>query len=197
MTSFPREEVEQAFQHYYTVGIVNEDWVAWSQLFTDDATYHDHFWGTFVGPSEIERFLEGTMSAAPQVYSAYHWHNIDGNRVVYQIVNQADSPVAGELPMGFRSLQVLTYAGNGKFSSEEDWWVLYDMVRFRNQWNAAVEKGGDPDFAQRMSRQNWGDVPEWARAVPGHDAKPSWLGKDVTPILSMRDMTFGTRTPRA
>jgi hypothetical protein len=195
--SFPRDEVEQAFQRYFKVGIVNEDWVAWSKLFTDDATYHDHFWGTFRGPAEIEQFLEGTMSGAPQVYSAYHWHVIDGNRVVYQIVNQADSPVPGEPPMGFNSLQVLTYAGDGKFSSEEDWWVLYDMVRFRNQWLAALERGTDPHFAQRMSRDNWGDVPDWAKPDPGHEASPSWLGKDITPILTMRDMTFGTRAPHA
>jgi hypothetical protein len=195
--SFPRDEVEQAFQRYFKVGIVNEDWVAWSQLFTDDATYHDHFWGTFRGPGEIERFLEGTMSGAPQVYSAYHWHVIDGDRVVYQIVNQADSPVPGESPMGFNSVQVLTYAGDGKFSSEEDWWVLYDMVRFRNQWLAALERGTDPHYAQRMSRANWGDVPDWAKPDPGHEPSPSWLGKDVTPILTMRDMTFGTRAPHA
>ena len=60
--SFPRDEVEQAFQNYFTVGIVNEDWVAWSKLFTDDATYHDHFWGTFRGPAEIERHRERTVT---------------------------------------------------------------------------------------------------------------------------------------
>jgi hypothetical protein len=196
VTVYPRDEVEQSFQHYFKTGIVNEDWVAWSKLFTDDASYHDHFWGTFHGPAEIEQFLEGTMSGAPQVYSAYHWHVIDGNRVVYQIVNQADNPVEGAPPIGFKSLQVITYAGNGTFSSEEDWWVLYDMVRFRNQWNAAVEAGGDPDVALRLSRRHWGDVPHWARPDEGHETRPSWVGKGVTPILTHRDMTFGVRTPR-
>jgi hypothetical protein len=179
------------------VGIVDEDWVGWSQCFTDDAVYHDHFYGTFVGPKEIEMFLEGTMGAAPQVYSAYHWHVIDGNRLVYQIVNQADSPVAGEPPIGFNSVQNLIYAGDGKFSSEEDWWVTYDMVRFRNRWPEALERGGDPDYAQRMTRENWGDVPECARAEPGHVAKPSWVGKDVKLIYGLRDVDVGTRTPRA
>jgi hypothetical protein len=197
MKIFPREEIEQAFHHYFKVGIVDEDWVGWSQCFTEDATYHDHFYGTFRGPKEIEMFLEGTMSAAPQVYSVYHWHNIDGNRLVYQIANHADSPVAGEPPIGFSSVQVVTYAGDGKFSAEEDWWVLYDMVRARNRWLDALARGGDPDFGQRMSRANWGDVPEWARAAPEHVAKPSWLGKGITPINGIRDITFGTRTPKA
>lgn len=193
----PREEVEAAFQHYFKTGIVNEDWVAWSQLFTDDAVYHDHFWGTFRGPKEIEMFLEGTMSGAPQVYSALLWYVVDGGRVVYEIINQADNPVEGREPIGFRSLQNIVYAGDGKWKSEEDWWVKYDMVRFRNQWLAALEESGTPDFASRMSRENWGDVPDWARAEPGHDAKPSWLGKGVRPIYALRDIDFGERAPLA
>jgi hypothetical protein len=48
-----------------------------------------------------------------------------------------------------------------------------------------------------MSRQNWGDVPDWAKADPHHEAAPSWLGKGITPILTLKDITFGTRTPRA
>lgn len=196
MTAAPRDEVEQAFRHYYLTGIVNEDWTAWSQLFTDDATYHDHFWGTFHGPKEIEAFLEGTMSGAPQVYSALFWYVIDGDRVVYELENRADNPVEGRDPIGFRSLQHIQYAGNGKWSSEEDWWVLYDMVRFRNQWNAAVAESGTPDVAQRMSREHWGDV-DWARPAPGHVARPSWVGKDVRPIHSLRDIDFGERTPQA
>ena len=64
MAKFERAEIEEAFRNYYFTGIVGEDWVAWSQLFTDDATYKDHYWGTFHGPKEIEMFLEGTMSLA-------------------------------------------------------------------------------------------------------------------------------------
>ena len=62
MTTYDRAEVEEAFRHYYLTGIVGEDWVAWSQLFTEDATYTDHFYGTFNGPLEIQKFLESTMS---------------------------------------------------------------------------------------------------------------------------------------
>ncbi len=45
MTPFDRTEVEAAFRHYFLTGPVREDWAAWSQLFTDDATYTDHFDG--------------------------------------------------------------------------------------------------------------------------------------------------------
>lgn len=194
----PREEVEAAYRHYVMTGLVLEDWTAWSQLFTDDATYHDHFWGTFHGPAEIEAFLEGTMSGAPQVYSAMKWYVIDGDRIVYECENRADHPVAGKPAFGFPSLQVITYAGDGKWSSEEDWWVLYDMVRFRNQWNAAVaEPGADTESATKLRREDWGTSVDWARLEPGHEVKPSWFGKDVKPIYSLRDITFGERTPLA
>ena len=53
--------MEEAFRHYFLTGPVGEDWVAWSQLFTDDAPYFDHFYGTFRGPHEIQMFLESTM----------------------------------------------------------------------------------------------------------------------------------------
>jgi len=76
MTTWPREELEQAFRHYFMTGIVYEDWTAWSKIFTDDATYHDHFWGTFHGSGEIEKFLETTMSGSPMVYSALMWYEI-------------------------------------------------------------------------------------------------------------------------
>ena len=72
-----------------------EDWVAWSQLFTDDASYLDHFYGTFRGPSEIQKFLESTMSFAPHVYSPLVWYNLDGSQIVYKVVNRADNPEPG------------------------------------------------------------------------------------------------------
>jgi hypothetical protein len=108
---YGRDEVEAAFRHYFLTGPVGEDWAAWSRLFTDDATYNDHFWGVFRGPAEIQQFLEGTMSFAPHVYSPLVWYNIDGSRVVYQVVNRADSPSPGGDPIDFPSLQVIRYAG--------------------------------------------------------------------------------------
>ena len=82
----------RAFRHYFLTGPVGEDWVAWSQLFTDDAPYFDHFYGTFRGPHEIQMFLESTMSFAPHVYSPLVWYNIDGDQIVYKVVNRADNP---------------------------------------------------------------------------------------------------------
>ncbi|MCW2829314.1 MAG: hypothetical protein JWP31_6 [Aeromicrobium sp.] len=191
-----RDEIEQAFRHYFLTGPVNEDWKAWSQLFTDDATYHDYFWGTFRGPAEIEQFLEGTMSFAAHVYSPLVWYNIDGTHIVYQVVNRADNPVAGRDPLEFPSLQVIRYAGDGKWSSEEDWWTVNEMKLFNQRYVAAREEAG-ADAVDPLSRADWGTWVDWARPADGHVAKPSWLDQDVPPITSMAVMTFGTRSERA
>jgi hypothetical protein len=191
-----RDEMEKQFRHYFMTGPVHEDWVAWSQLFTEDATYTDHMWGVFHGPSEIAQFLDGTMSFASHVYSALIWYNIDGNRIVYKVVNRADNPEPGGTPIEFPSLQVIEYAGDGKWASEDDWWTIAEMKEFNLRWQAAVAKFGAPG-EDNLSRKNWGSWVDWARPEPGDVPKPSWFGRsDVPRISSMREMTFGTRHDR-
>ncbi|HMG43268.1 MAG TPA: nuclear transport factor 2 family protein [Acidimicrobiales bacterium] len=188
-----RAEVEEAFRRYFLTGIAGEDWIAWSQLFTDDAVYHDHFWGTFHGPSEIQRFLEGTMSFASHVYSVLVWYVIDGDRIVYEVRNRADHLEPGEPPIEFPSLQVIEYAGGGRWSSEEDWWTVQDMKRFNQRYAAACQAHG-PEHEPRLSRLDWGPWVDWARPAPGDRPTPSWYGRDdVTPITRLSDMTFGAR----
>jgi hypothetical protein len=188
-----RVEVEDAFRRYFMTGPVLEDWVAWSRLFTDDATYLDHFYGTFTGPLEIQQFLESTMSFAPHVYSALVWYNIDGNQVVYKVFNRADNPASGSPPIQFPSLQIIQYAGDGKWSSEEDWWILREMKAFNEEYTAARERH-DPDHQERMLRTNWGPWVYWARPPTGWITAPSWLGReDVPRVTRIQDMEFGQR----
>ena len=126
------EEVEREFRRYFMTGPVLEDWQAWAGLFTDDATYFDHFYGTFTGPAEITKFLEGTMGAAPQVYSPLVWYVVDGTRVAYKVLNRADNPQPGGQPIDFPSYQFIEYAGDGKWRSEEDVWLLPEMKAVRD-----------------------------------------------------------------
>jgi len=193
MAKFERAEVEEAFRHYFLTGPVREDWIAWSQLFTDDAPYLDHFYGTFTGPFEIQQFLESTMSYAPHVYSALVWYNIDGDQIVYKVVNRADNPQPGGPPIEFPSLQIIHYAGDGKWSSEEDWWIMREMKAFNESYIAASEQH-DPDHRDKMSRLDWGTWVDWARPPSGFHTSPSWLGRDDVPkVTSIRDLTFGRR----
>jgi hypothetical protein len=196
MSTPSRDEMEEQFRHYYMTGPVHEDWIAWSQLFTDDATYTDHMWGVFHGPAEIAQFLDGTMSFASHVYSALVWYTITDNRIVYKCFNRADNPDPDGGLIQFPSLQVIEYAGNGKWSSEDDWWTIAEMKEFNLEWQAAAAKFGAPG-EDNLSRKDWGPWVDWARPAAGETPHPSWYGRPEVPrISSMREMTFGTRHER-
>jgi hypothetical protein len=189
-----RDEVERAFRHYYMTGPVMEDWVGWAQLFTDDAAYFDHYYGTFTGPDEIAPYLEGTMGASPMVYTVLKWYVVDGDRVVYECLNRADNPEPGAAPIDFPSFQIVDYAGHGKWSREEDIWVKDEMKDFARRYGAA-EQAFPQTLEQKLSRADWGPWVDWARPQPGHRARPSWLGKDdFIPFRGIRDIHFGVRS---
>ncbi|MCV7280165.1 nuclear transport factor 2 family protein [Mycolicibacterium flavescens] len=189
-----RTEVEQAFRHYYMTGPVLEDWAAWGRLFTDDAKYFDHYYGTFTGPEEVARFLEGTMAASPMVYSVLKWYVIDGTRVVYQCLNRADNPEPGQPPIDFPSTQIIDYAGDGKWEREEDIWLMGEMKVFAQRY-AEADQRFPQTLEQKLRRDDWGDWVEWARPEPGHQARPSWYGKpDFKPLRRLADFDFGVRS---
>jgi len=189
-----RAEIDREFRRYFMTGPVMEDWQGWASMFTDDATYFDHFYGTFTGPEEITKFLEGTMGAAPQVYSPLVWYLIDGTRVAYKVLNRADNPEPGAPPIDFPSYQFIEYAGNGKWRSEEDVWIPAEMKQFARRYAAAAE-AYPQSLEQKLRREDWGTWVDWARPEPGHQAAPSWLGKDgFTPFSSIRDIHFGVRS---
>ena len=104
----------------------------------------------------------------------------------------ADNPEPGGAPFEFPSLQIIHYAGDGKWSSEEDWWIQSEMKKFAKGYADAC-RTFDPDFAQKLTRNDWGSI-AWARPPQGHQALPSWVGKaGIPPVRRLEDMTFGTR----
>ena len=193
MASHSRDEVEEAFRNYFIVGPVREDWIGWSKLFTDDAVYFDHYYGRFRGPKEIELFLDSTMMFGKHCYTALDWYNIEGDRIVWKGLNRADHPDPSQPPFEFPSLQIIHYAGDGKWRSEEDWWIQSEMRRLRQGLLESVP-AIDPDFPEQLSRAHWGDI-EWARPPEGHAATPSWLGREseVPVVRRIEDMDFGER----
>lgn len=192
MTEYSHTEVEAAFRHYFLTGPVLEDWSAWAQLFATDAVYFDHHYGRFHGREEIQQFLESTMGFAPHVYSPLEWHNVDGNQIVYKVANRADNPDPAGLPAEFPSLQIIHYAGNGTWDSEEDWWIPREMKQFNIDYEAMCTVAGQPDFKGTMSRRDWGSI-QWARPPAGHRPVPSWERGGTRIVSNIRDMDFGER----
>jgi hypothetical protein len=48
---------------------------------------------------------------------------------------------------------------------------------------------------KKLRREDWGSCVDWARPEPGHQATPSWLGRDgFTPFAGIGDIDFGIRS---
>lgn len=180
MTTFPREEIDAAFQHYWKVGCVDENWAAWVQLFTPDVFYVDYFWGPLHGREEVGVWIDAVMKGVPEIYTVLDWYAIDGNRVIFHCQNRRDNPGDDDPAyFDFPGLSVITYAGDGLWSSEEDYWDRDGARRTAHAYAAACERAGATTPESRTLRKHWPDSPAWARtdAPP----KPSWVGQNHIP----------------
>jgi len=180
---FPRDEVENAFTHWWRVGNVGEDFAAWTQLFVPDVSYHDYFWGPLHGREEVDLWIHAVMKGVPEIYTIYDWHVIEGDRVVFHCQNRRDNPDPDGPPyFDFPGLSVLRYAGDGLWASEEDYWDRDGARRTSVDYRAACERMGVTEARARMTRRHWPDGPEWARTE--RQPSPSWLSRDDTPGIT-------------
>jgi hypothetical protein len=183
MGKFERDEVEQAFAQYWKVGCVDEDWVAWTNLFTPDVQYLDHFWGPLRGRDEVGLWIDAVMKGVPEIYTALDWYTIEDDKVVFHCQNRRDNPDSeGPRYFDFPGISTLWYAGDGRWGAEEDFWDRSGARRTTVDYHAACDRAGATTPELRMLRGYWPDGPDWARteAAP----TPSWLGRDDLPGIT-------------
>ena len=161
MADFDRQEVEDAFVHYWQTGAVGEDWEAWADLFTDDALYVEHVLGNMQGRDAIKAWIRPIMDQYSELYTVYEWHVIEGDRVVMYMQNRRDDPEEGQPPIDFPGISVLRYAGDGKWSYEEDFWSLPGARRASAKYAERAAEV-DPGHAARRTRRHWPSAPDWA-----------------------------------
>jgi hypothetical protein len=77
---------------------------------------------------------------------------------------------------------VLRYAGDGLWTSEEDYWDRTGARRTTDAYQAACARAGVTEPMQRMTRRYWPDGPEWARTDA--EPHPSWLDRDELPGIT-------------
>ena len=161
---FPRDEVEEAFGVYFGTGPVREDWESWVELMTDDVYYVDHWWGALHGKDEVKVWIAASMGGVPEIYTVLDWYTIENATVVFHMQNRRDNPDPDGPPyFDFAGLSVATYAGDGKWAGEEDFWDLSGARRTATAYAQACEKMGVTDPADRMTRKYWPESPSWAR----------------------------------
>lgn len=132
MPRFSRAELEEALRIYNAArdrACRTGDWNVWAELFTDDAEYVEHAFGTFHGREQIRDWITKVMAPFPDMTFPQDWVVFDEERgaIVFQCQNRLEHPTDpdGE-PFQFPNWTRLVYAGGGRFSSEED---VYNPAR--------------------------------------------------------------------
>lgn len=137
---FPRDEIEREFQAYRDRGslaVTTGDWNQWADQFTEDARYLEHHYGRFEGQAAIREWITGVMQPFPTMEFPLKVAVIVGNRVCAVIPNVLPDPAGGDAYFGFDVNVVLHYAGNGKWSYEEDVYNPREAQAVITDWVAA------------------------------------------------------------
>ncbi|MFO0688516.1 MAG: hypothetical protein U0900_07400 [Myxococcota bacterium] len=167
--AFPKHEIEQAFQHYWTLGGAGERWAEFSQLYTPDAILIDRvIEGVKNGRGEIRAYLERVMlNEMPALYTIYDWHTIEGNTVTNGMINRFDNPDPNGAPLDFFGVTIQVYAGDGLWSYQEDYYSWNGMMRVRSEYDRLCQLH-DPDHPKRRTRNHWPAGPAWAIGQKKH-----------------------------
>ena len=144
MAQYSREELQRAHDNY--VAVAQEagrtgDWRPWADLFTDDATYIEHHYGTFNGRDAIYQWISKTLAEWPNSEMTMFPHDWcvcdeERDRWICQIENRFNDPGDGQVYEAY-NLTVLQYAGDMRFSSEEDAYNPANFAPVVKAWIAA------------------------------------------------------------
>jgi predicted SnoaL-like aldol condensation-catalyzing enzyme len=163
---FPRSEVEEAFAEFRARGVGHHDWPGWCELFTNDARYIEHNMGTFEGRDAIREWIVKTMADFSAMSFDFDWWIIGTDRVVFNIWNLLPDPAGGGAHYGFTNATVIEYAGDGRWSFEEDY---YNPATANAEVGRWLKAGGNlhapPDRTLRADPD--------ARPQPVADAHPA------------------------
>jgi hypothetical protein len=147
--AYTRAELQAGFQHYQDTvqrAADSGDWNLFVDLFTEDATYSEHCYGSFTGREQIRRWALRTMTAFPgNVMPSFPvaWSVLDPERgwIVCEVRNLLRDPGDGSAHEASNYTR-LFYAGDGMFSFEED---VYNPAKFQQAvvgWARVADEHG-------------------------------------------------------
>jgi ketosteroid isomerase-like protein len=157
MGTFERNEIEAAFEEYRKRAepSAQTDWAHWAELFTEDALYVEHHLGTFRGRQAITDWIVSCMADYSAMTTWIEWHQIEDDRICFYVWNNLPDPTGEGRHFQFPNTTILTYAGNGQFSEQHDFYNPADAEKVFTDWIAA---GG-----RRNTRQD-----KSLRGIPGY-----------------------------
>ena len=152
MTRFAAAEIAEAYaalhtrvQQYSSTG----DWTDFALGFTEDATYVEHAFGTFRGRDAIREWSVATMTSFPgSVMTGFPlaWQTVDEatSRLICEVRNLMPDPGDGSVHEQ-SNLTIMTYAGDGLFSREEDVYNPLRFMRMSLRWAKVADAHGNLD----------------------------------------------------
>jgi ketosteroid isomerase-like protein len=124
VTTFAREEIMSAYESYLEtrrrVEAGELSWDALAGFFTDDAVFIDPAWGRVQGVEAIRNFLAESMAGLEDWDFPHQWSMVDGNRLLARWMNRLPGRRADGSRYEAPGYSLMIYAGDGKFSYEED-----------------------------------------------------------------------------
>ncbi|MCD2112887.1 nuclear transport factor 2 family protein [Rhodococcus rhodochrous] len=155
--SWSREELENAYQNWHATvnraGSGEGSWRDFLELFTEDVVYHEQMAGVLEGRDGIWKWAEPSLAQFPGSHTVSfpeYFHVIDetNGTIVAKLDNVMSDPGDGSV-WGAPHVSILTYAGNGRFSRQED---IYDVTSFLDlikAWGRRAMELGTFDATQR------------------------------------------------
>jgi ketosteroid isomerase-like protein len=159
---FSRSELVAAFQDFeQTVARAAEtrDWDAWVEHYTPDVDYIEHAAGIMKGRDEVRTWIRNTMTTFPGSHMTAFpslWSVIDEatGRIICELDNPMVDPGDGTI-VSATNISIITYAGDGQWSRQEDIYNPLRFVRAAMKWCKKAEALGtlDDDAARWMREQ--------------------------------------------
>ena len=146
MGRWSRDELQQAHDNFVAVAAESGrsgDWRPWAELFTEDAEYIEHHYGRFSGRAAIHEWISSTMASWPNnemTMFPHDWCVCDEERGrwICQIENRFNDPGDGAVYQA-SNITILQYAGDMRFSSEEDVYNPAHFLPVVKGWMAAYQ----------------------------------------------------------
>jgi len=144
-----RAELESAFTEFQAAVAdiaATGDWARFADLFTEDAEYVEHAYGTFHGRDEIRPWIVRTMTTFPgseMVSFPPAWSVLDPDRgrVVCEIRNLMRDPGDGTVHEA-SNITILDYAGDGLWRREEDVYNPQKFLDLTLAWSQVAREHG-------------------------------------------------------
>ncbi len=158
--TYPRAEVQATVDRYHAArdrierGLEADAFGALADFYTDDAVYVDAAWGRIEGKEAIARWLVESMVGLDDWRFPVEFTAIEGDNVVVKWTQVTPGEKPDGSPFTQSGYSHLVYAGDGRFSYEED---CYNMVHVLEDLGASGWQPTEPmNLPPQHPERAWG-----------------------------------------